>query len=293
MDLKPALAVNLKDYDLSLLEGKTWRISEKVDGVRRMFYKNSSGRVYAYSRTSKTDKWLTHITEYLEQAQFPKDAVYDCEIVDRELYFAKVDSFIIRSESAGKANQQYPDNKRDLMAICFDIYRMGDTTKGSERNKELIKLFSNIPLTAPIIKVPIFGVMEGMDSTLINSIMKQIQAQKGEGVMLMDMDAMYVPGRSKTLVKVKRMEEFEGVIVDIEMAKDGTKIEGGIASLICEVVGCTIPVRVGGGFSHELRQELAKREILGQRVEIDAFGYTRNKAGTISLSMPVFKAFVE
>ncbi len=291
MQLKPALAVNLKDYDAKILVGKTWRISEKIDGVRRLFYKSRTGLVSCYSRSGKQDRWLTHITDYLASPWFPSDYVYDCEVVDRELYFAKVESFIMRSVSAGKAGQQYPNNKKDLMAICFDIYRPGDATDGFGRNDLLNSLFGQVALSDPIIIVPVYGVMEGADTSILNAMMKQVESIGGEGLMLMNMSSIYMPGRSKELVKVKRMEEFTGTVVDIEMARDGTKIEGGIAALICEVPGCTVPVRVGTGFSHELRHELAAMDIIGRVVEIDAFSRTRDKKGNISLSMPVFKDF--
>ena len=46
MDLVPALAINLKDFDAhDILAGKLWRISEKIDGVRRLFFKDKQGRV--------------------------------------------------------------------------------------------------------------------------------------------------------------------------------------------------------------------------------------------------------
>ena len=40
-----------------------------------------------------------------------------------ESYILKnVPSFVLRQNSSAKASQQYPDNKQDLMAICFDVF---------------------------------------------------------------------------------------------------------------------------------------------------------------------------
>ena len=294
MELTPALGVNIKNYSSKILIGKTWRISEKIDGVRRLFYKSKTGRVFAYSRTGKEDKLLTHITSYLELPWYPYDTVYDCELVDRSLYFSKADSFLLRAETTGKANQQYPDNKSDLMAICFDIYTPGGTATGRERDLELKRLFSQQPLTDPIIMVPLLGVIQGEDTDTLNSLMAQVQRYGGEGLMLMDLDSIYIPGRSKTLVKVKRLDEYIGTLVDVEMATDGTKIEGGIAALICQVKGCTVPVRVGTGLTHQLRLEIAQNlnHYMGKKLEIEAFSKTRDARGNTSLSMPVFKQFV-
>ena len=66
MQLTPMLGENLANYPDTVLEGKLWRMSEKIDGVRRLFYKASDGSITAWSRTNIEDKWLIHIFEYLE-----------------------------------------------------------------------------------------------------------------------------------------------------------------------------------------------------------------------------------
>lgn len=293
MELKPSLGINIKDHGPEILEGRTWRASEKIDGVRRLFYKSQTGRVSCYSRTGKPDRWLTHITDYLSAPWFPDDMIYDCELADRQLYFDRVDSFILRAETSGKANQQYYTNKKDLMAICFDMIRPGgDDRTGQERHDLLVKTFSGSSPNEPMIMVPTYGNIVGADMDRINTLMRQITDQNGEGLMLMALDSIYIPGRSKNLVKVKRMEEFVGTVIDVEIAKDGTKIEGGIAALICRVDGCTVPVRVGSGFNNKERHLWMTREAIGMQIEIDAFGRTRNKNGDISLSIPIYKDFI-
>ena len=295
MDLIPALAINLKDFDAnSILSGKLWRISEKIDGVRRLFFKDKQGRVSCYSRTGKRDLWLGHITSYLEDPWFPSNIVYDTELVDTNLYFSNEESFILRSETTGKASQQYPDNKKDLSAICFDIFNLdGDLTRGEDRNALLTKLFGRSPLRGPIFKVPVYGILDGADTKSLMYLMDSVRARKREGLMLMNLDTPYIPGRSSELVKVKRAEEFIGRVIDIEYAANGTKIEGGVAALICEVSGCTVPVRVGSGFTHIERQNFVSNPPIGKLIEIDAFSRSRDKHGNISLSMPIFKSIMK
>lgn len=294
MDLVPALAINLKDFDAhDILAGKLWRISEKIDGVRRLFYKDDKGRVSCYSRTGKKDVWLTHITSYLENPWFPSDMVYDTELVDTKLYFSNQESFILRSETTGKASQQYPDNKQDLSAICFDMFSLdGDLRIGEDRETLLTELFGRSPLSGPIFKVPVYGVLDGADTMSLSYLMDGVKARKREGLMLMNLDAPYVPGRSSELIKVKRAEEFIGQIIDLEYGADGTKIEGGVAALICEVPGCTVPVRVGSGLTNAERQYFAQNSPIGKFIEIDAFSRSRDKHGNISLSMPIFKSLL-
>lgn len=296
MKINPALGINLKDHDADhILAGKLWRVTEKVDGVRRFFYKDKNGVVTSYSRTGKADHWLSHITSYLEAKNFPKDMIYDTELVDLELYIANVDSFLLRAETTGKASQQYSGyHKTDLAAICFDMFRPdGDMTKGAERHQLLVKTFSRVPLHAPIFAVPYYGILNGNDTKTLNTLMNTIISRDGEGLMLNNLDTPYIHGRSKELIKVKRFDEFVGKIIDMELGSPGTKIEGGIASLICEVPGCTVPIRVGSGFTHEERLYFANNSPIGRLVEIDAFGRTKNRHGNISLSMPIFKRIVE
>lgn len=293
MKITPMLGANLVDLPEKVLEGKNWRMSEKVDGVRRLFYKDEQCRVSAFSRTNHDDPWLTHIFEFLESERFPCGYVYDCELVDRHLYFKDgVPSFVLRSETNSKASQQYADNKQDLIAVCFDMFKPnGDLTKAKDRDELLYTTFQNGNQDDPMIRVPIFGVLDGDHPEPLSKIMAGVEAKDGEGIMLLDMDSIYIPGRSKALIKVKRMKEFVGRIIDVEMARPGTKIEGMVAAVICEVPGCTIPVRVGSGFNNSERMEMATNSPIGRIIEIDAFSYSRNKAGTISLNLPVFKQF--
>jgi ATP-dependent DNA ligase len=293
MQLTPMLGENLKNYPISVLDGKLWRMSEKIDGVRRLFYKSATNDVSAWSRTNHEDVWLPHIHDYLANPKFPSDTVYDCELVDRELYFKHVPSFVLRSASNAKASQQYPDNKADLMAICFDIFKPGgDLRKGSERDVELYSIFHEGTNNDPMIRVPIFGTVFGADTDIIYNTMNQVTERNGEGLMLLDMDSIYIPGRSAALLKVKRTQEFIGMVIDLEMGRPGTKIEGMVAALICRVPGCTMPVRVGSGFNNAERTAMVYESPIGKEIEIDAFSYSQDKRGAVSLNLPIFKQFV-
>ena len=294
MKITPMLGENIANYPESILEGKLWRMSEKIDGVRRMFYKHTDGTVTAWSRTNHQDIWVTHIFEFLESPWFPVDTVYDCELVDRELYFKNVPSFVLRQNSNAKASQQYPDNKQDLIAICFDLFRPGgDIRRAEERDEELYSLFNRGRPQDPMIRVPIFGNIYGADMTTLKKTMDSVIARYGEGLMLLDMDSIYIPGRTKSLLKVKRMKEFIGRVVDVEMARPGTKIEGMVAAVICEVEGCTVPVKVGSGFDNAERMAMTINSPIGQNIEIEAFSYSKNRKGGISLNLPIFKQFVK
>lgn len=294
ISITPALGVNLKDYNPhEILDGKKWRISEKIDGVRRLFYKQENGIVIAYSKSGKVDPYLDHINKWFEQSFFPSNMVYDCELVDNDSYFSDVDSFIMRTETNAKASQEYRDNKLDLIALCFDLFDPnGDIRIGSERTKILNDLFFGNLIGEPVLVVPILGYMYGADEESLQELMMLIKKRKGEGLMLMNMDSPYIFGRSKELIKVKRVEDFIGKIITYEIARPDSKIAGGVAALICEIKGCTVPVRVGTGLTNNERYDLATDSIIGKMIEIEGFGYSRDKFGDISINMPVFKQVI-
>ena len=294
MQLTPMLGENITNYPESVLDGKLWRMTEKVDGVRRLFYKQKDGTITAWSRTGIQDTWLPHITEFLESSTFPADTVYDCELVDRELYFKdNVESFELRQVTNAKASQQYSDFKTDLMAVCFDIFKPGgDLRRAEERTNELNSIFVRERRQDPIIKVPMLGNIYGADMDTLRKTMDSITCRHGEGLMLLDMDSIYISGRTKSLLKVKQMKEFVGRIIDVEMARPGTKIEGMVAAVICEVDGCTVPVRIGSGFNNEERLAMTINSPVGRDIEIDAFSYSKNRKGGVSLNLPIFKQFV-
>lgn len=293
MQFKPMLGENFTNYPDSILDNTLWRISEKIDGVRRLFYKDSNNSITAWSRTNHEDKWLVHIFDYLQSPWFPSNTVYDCELVDRELYYKNVPSFVLRQKTNAKASQQYPENKQDLIAVCFDIFRPdGDMRSGIERDAELYSIFNRTTRWSPMVRVPIYGNIYGADMDTLTKHIDMVAARKGEGLMLLNMNSIYIPGRSKALLKVKQMKEFVGKVIDVELSKMGTKIEGLVGAVICEVPGCTVPVRVGSGFNNAERRDMVKNSPIGKYIEIDAFSYSKNMKGGVSLNLPIFKQFV-
>jgi len=94
-------------------------------------------------------------------------------------------------------------------------------------------------------------------------------------------------------LRLKDLKNLLDRVIDVEFASAGTKIEGGISALICEVPGCTVPVRVGSGFTNKERKYFVEYSPIGLFIEIDAFGKTQDAKNDISLSMPVFKQLSE
>ena len=85
------------------------------------------------------------------------------------------------------------------MFRCF--LNLGDLRRAEDRDNELYSLFNRGRPTDPIIRVPIFGNVYGADMDTIRKTMDLVTCRNGEGIMLLDMDSIYIPGRTKSLLK--------------------------------------------------------------------------------------------
>jgi hypothetical protein len=266
-----------------------WRISEKIDGTRRLFIKRN-GQVECFSRSGREDGTLMHINSVFLSDNFPTNRIYDCEVVDSK-YFGKVDSFEVRAKSVGKAARKGGD-KRSLIAICFDFYDFDRPELTTiNRTRELKEIFKDTKQSSPVQIVKMFGRMDGYESQKLDDILASVLDAGGEGLMLQELSSQYVFERTSNLIKVKRLEEHLGRIVGRHMGRPGTRLEGKVAAIVCEVEGCTQWVRVGTGLSDLDREIFTEHyeELEGAEVEIEAFSKTVSKGGKTSLCFPVFK----
>lgn len=287
------LGSNLSDVGTDFLIGKRWRVSEKVDGTRRLFFK-TKGTVEAFSRSGKQDNTLSHITDIFREDAFPDNCIYDCELVDGSVldnWEEGSQSFELRAKSIGKAARKSGD-KSSLVAICFDYYDFDSPGMNTlNRTRDLIRFFENINPVGPVRLVKMFGRMDGYDSKKLNGLLTEVLDSGGEGLMLQDLTSPYVFERTTSLLKVKRVEEYKGIIVGRHLGRKGTRLEGLVSALICEFEECTQFVRVGSGLSDLDREIFTKHydELEGAEVEVEAFSKTTNQQGKISLCFPVFK----
>ena len=118
-------------------------------------------------------------------------------------------------------------------------------------------------------------------------------AQGFEGAMIKDLDAPYECRRSSFWMKWKPT-----ITVDLKIAgfEEGTgRNLGRLGAIVCEGVdnGRNISVNVGSGLSDADRDEywLARDQLLGDVVEVEADAVTQNQDGTYSLRFPRFLRF--
>lgn len=287
------LGVKMSDVKDGWIDGDgdkvhRWRISEKVDGTRRLFVKRN-GQVECFSRSGREDGTLLHINKEFMSDRFPTNRIYDCEIVDKR-YFGKVKSFEVRAKSVGKAARQSGD-KTSLIAICFDYYDFDSPNEITlQRTRELKSIFNDHDLKF-IQMVKLFGRIDGYEREKLNVILNNVLDNNGEGLMLQELSSTYVFDRTNYLLKVKRIEEYVGIVVGKIMGRKNTRLENSVSAIVCEVPGCTQWVRVGSGLSDCHRELFTNHyeDLKGSEIEIEAFSKTISKGGNVSLCFPVFK----
>lgn len=89
------------------------------------------------------------------------------------------------------------------------------------------------------------------------------------------------------------MKEFIGRIIDVELAKPGTKNRWWWVVTTCEVDGCTIPVKVGSGFINAERMEMTINSPIANILVLMRSLIQKIKTVCCPLNLPVFKQFVK
>ncbi len=98
----------------------------------------------------------------------------------------------------------------------------------------------------------------------------QIDTNQGEGVILRKITSRYQAGRSTDLLKLKRHQDAEAVVVGYRVGSG--KYRGMMGSLLVELDN-GLQFYIGSGFSDQIRQDPPK---LGAKVTFRYNGYTHN-----------------
>ena len=77
--------------------------------------------------------------------------------------------------------------------------------------------------------------------------LKQVLDRNGEGLMLRDPDSKYENKRSKTLLKVKVMNDEEATVIGHEAGSG--RCSGMLGALLCQNNTCTF--KIGSGFNDQ------------------------------------------
>lgn len=285
----------------------TWPciVTEKLDGVRRLLVKEN-GVCRVFSRSGHEDFGLNDIIS--DAAALPDNRVYDGELLAIGSFANNIE---LRQATASRANIK--STKSGLSFNCFDMVPIEEFYAGRSEDNALTRkiilgatlMDESIQILYPeqwpkliaaygihkdltyIRPVPILGLVKSLAE--IDSIVAPIWARGGEGVMLNTVNGLYEIKRSKALLKVKHVEEITLTVVDVY---EGTgKYEDSMGGIVVSYKDFL--VGVGSGFTDAMRAAIwaHPEKFVGRKVELDHFGESANKQGTVSLNCPIFKRF--
>ena len=313
-NLIPVFSVQLanKYFDKpEVVEGKTFALTTKIDGGRIIAIKEN-GKVTFYTRQGQLYEGLVDLEkEMLEK--LPDNICLDGEITlldkgnltSKDQYKETMKITRKKGEKHGvkmlvfdcmraeefrnqKCETPYFIRRGDLLAWFGQHYIEDGLANSSEFNEYK---FTNNIISFLNTKYTYFNILpilyEGSDINEITKWLNYNIDHGEEGVMINILDAPYSFKRSSDLLKVKKMLDIDLEVVGYE--EGSGNFSGMLGAFLVRYKEGNI-VKVGSGFSKELRQEIWKNPdaYIGKIISVQYFEETVNQQGGISLRFPVY-----
>ena len=313
-NLIPVFSVQLanKYFDKpEVVEGKTFALTTKIDGGRIIAIKEN-GKVTFYTRQGQLYEGLVDLEkEMLEK--LPDNICLDGEITlldkgnltSKDQYKETMKITRKKGEKHGvkmlvfdcmraeefrnqKCETPYFIRRGDLLAWFGQHYIEDGLANSSEFNEYK---FTNNIISFLNTKYTYFNILpilyEGSDINEITKWLNYNIDHGEEGVMINILDAPYSFKRSSDLLKVKKMLDIDLEVVGYE--EGSGNFSGMLGAFLVRYKEGSI-VKVGSGFSKELRQEIWKNPdaYIGKIISVQYFEETVNQQGGISLRFPVY-----
>ena len=262
-----------------------FQISLKLDGIRCTVFNEETGPKF-FTRQGHSMEGLIELEKLFEK--MPMGFVYDGELIARNADNLSSDDLFRYTQTIVRKD----GIKIGLEFFAFDKLPISEFYEGKSKlvlSDRIVSLQNDVAaINEALIKmVPIYYV--GKDKDKVFEILDQVTAQGYEGLMVSPTNSYYETKRSRTLLKVKKFETADLIIVGFEEHKHGDKL----GSLVVDYKG--YEVNVGSGFNDAERNSLwpVRDELIGKIVEVGYFEESSNQAGGISLRFPTFKQIRE
>ena len=265
---KVALANTLKSTfkagDGIIIQGKIQypvRIEPKLDGIRCIAIKQN-GEVKLYTRNGRLLESIPTIKNILEKAQFD-NIVFDGELMGEDW---NESASIVMSSKTKKDDSNIVYNIFDSLTLnewliqkCETPYKI--RCENALNNISLIEN-SNIKIVPHLIVNNIEELMNFYNESMNFGY---------EGIMIKTINSFYEFDRSDNILKLKPITTYEGIIVECNEGKVGSKREGQFGGFTVKLTN-GITTRVGSGFNDVLRAEiqLDPNSWIGKIIEIEA-----------------------
>ena len=224
----------------SVMDGKEFAITTKIDGSRIIAMK-CDGDVSFWTRQGQKYEGLVDLEADLMSCPYD-NFVFDGELVAIDT--DKEDTY----KNTMKLSRTKDLSKHGLKMLVFDYLPVNDfLTQRSEmayktRRAKLSTMFNSKDfIYFELLPLLYFG----RDASVIIDILNSQVGKGEEGIMLNDMDAPYVFGRTSSLLKVKKFQDTELKIIGFE--EGDNKLTGTLGAFVCEYKGNV--VKVGSGLS--------------------------------------------
>lgn len=274
--LSPMLA---KKYEGTLLLDDVF-VTEKLDGNRCIAY--FDGEWHFQSRNGKP------MNVSFDMSGLPTEFIYDGEILSPEQTMMSVarcaaktsgdlhsyigNEQILFNKTSGLINSK--GTKKNLIYNIFDII----TNSEYEKRRQIL---TEIDCEKKSDMVRILPVLyRGRDTNIINLLLDNIISMGGEGIMLNLAHREYENKRTNALLKYKKVQYCDMIVVDIFEGKG--KYAGACGGLICSLLtedGKEVKCEVGTGLSDYQRIAWAENPelIIGKLVEVGYHEMTQDR----------------
>ncbi len=284
-------------------------VDPKLDGMRFFAFVDEKG-VELKSRNGKIISGYNSLEKDLQHYLTP-GYVYDGELMSPS-FESHVLELKEKHESGvlEETDDVRVDNGawRDLMTQAFrkedgkvgvfnifDRVPISEFTQGISTEPLLMRRLSLMEmmedLTVPSLKFVEFkGIFEKdseLDIRAVNKIYDYYCAIGYEGIMIKDIKSPYQYKRTKSLLKLKPMEQLDLEVLRVE---EGTgKYEDMLGLVVVDYKG--YEVGVGSGFSDDERKRFWNNpnDIIGKTIQVQFQEETQNKNGEKSLLFPTYK----
>lgn len=204
-----------------------WLASEKLDGVRAYW----DGE----NLLSRQGKKLNAPQSFTKN--FPKFAL-DGELYAKELKFEEIQASVM---------DKLPDEKA-WGRLKFHIFDVPEASGGLlDRLEVLAKFLKNEPND----NLTIIKQIKMRDNAQFLKFTKDIIAKGGEGAVVREPNAAYDRGRSQNVLKYKKFNDAECVVVAHKVGQG--KFSGLLGSVVCENLSNKKRFKIGSGFSDKER----------------------------------------
>jgi len=228
--------VNLSEY----------LVSEKLDGVRG--YWDGEKLITKKGNAINAPKWFTK--------NFPNEAI-EGELWISRGAFEEVSSIV---------RQEIPQDL-DWQKVHFMIFDMPKNAKVFSQRFDDIK---NLVAASNLKHLQAVDQFEISSHKSLMKKLDEIVKNGGEGLMLHKKDSLYQAARNNDILKVKKYEDAEALVIGYE--KGEGKLSGKTGALLVENLEDKTRFKIGGGFSDEERKNPPK---IGSIITYKFYGKTK------------------